>query len=161
MVELSLDRWICRQRGREKGTRDQRTPFVYSLRLRTCSKGGWIYWLEEAKKSLRPHRLQPTRLLCPWDFPGNSTGVDCHFLLQGRKAEGGPNVTLLESVLFTMDTQQLEESLVCHRHSHIHSEWKGLGLYPEGTDIHEMFWSSRGMFEIFSWVGIEDWLRRR
>ena len=20
---------------------------------------------------------------CPWDFPGNSTGVDCHFLLQG------------------------------------------------------------------------------
>ena len=22
------------------------------------------------------------RLLCPWDFPGNSTGVDCHFLLQ-------------------------------------------------------------------------------
>ena len=32
--------------------------------------------------SLRPHRLEPTRLLCPWDFPGNSTGVDCHFLLQ-------------------------------------------------------------------------------
>ena len=24
-----------------------------------------------------------TWLLCPWDFPGNSTGVDCHFLLQG------------------------------------------------------------------------------
>ena len=22
------------------------------------------------------------RLLSPWDFPGNSTGVDCHFLLQ-------------------------------------------------------------------------------
>ena len=33
--------------------------------------------------SLRPHGLQPTRLLCPWDFPGSSTGVDCHFLLQG------------------------------------------------------------------------------
>ena len=32
--------------------------------------------------SLRSHGLQPTRLLCPWDFPGNSTGVDCHFLLQ-------------------------------------------------------------------------------
>ena len=25
--------------------------------------------------SSRPHRLQPTRLLCPWDFPGKSTGV--------------------------------------------------------------------------------------
>ena len=22
------------------------------------------------------------QVLCPWDFPGNSTGVDCHFLLQ-------------------------------------------------------------------------------
>ena len=33
--------------------------------------------------SLRPHGLSPTRLLCPWDFPGKSTGVDCHFLLQG------------------------------------------------------------------------------
>ena len=32
---------------------------------------------------LRPHRLQPSRLLCPWDFPGNSTEVDCHFLLKG------------------------------------------------------------------------------
>ena len=25
--------------------------------------------------SLRPHGLQPTRLLRPWDFPGKSTGV--------------------------------------------------------------------------------------
>ena len=26
----------------------------------------------------RPHGLQPTSLLCPWDFPGRSTGVGCH-----------------------------------------------------------------------------------
>ena len=32
--------------------------------------------------SLRPHGLQPTRLLPPWDSPGKSTGVGCHFLLQ-------------------------------------------------------------------------------
>ena len=31
--------------------------------------------------SLRPHRLQPTRLLHPWDFLGKSTGVGCHCLL--------------------------------------------------------------------------------
>ena len=31
--------------------------------------------------SVRPHGLQPTRLLCPWDFPGKSTGVGCHCLL--------------------------------------------------------------------------------
>ena len=29
----------------------------------------------------RPHGLQPTRLLLPWDFPGKSTGVGCHCLL--------------------------------------------------------------------------------
>ena len=33
--------------------------------------------------SLRPHEPQPSRLLCPWDFPGKDTGVGCHFLLQG------------------------------------------------------------------------------
>ena len=32
---------------------------------------------------LQPHGLQPDRLLCPRDFPGKNTGVDCHFLLQG------------------------------------------------------------------------------
>ena len=32
--------------------------------------------------SLQPHGLQPTRLLCPWDFPGKNTGLGCHFLLQ-------------------------------------------------------------------------------
>ena len=29
----------------------------------------------------RPHGLQPSRLLRPWDFPGKSTGVGCHCLL--------------------------------------------------------------------------------
>ena len=33
--------------------------------------------------SWRPHGLQPTRLLHPWDFPGKSTGVGCHCLLRG------------------------------------------------------------------------------
>ena len=38
-----------------------------------------------------PNRWPPTRLLCPWDFPGNSTGVDCHFLLQGIFPTQGSN----------------------------------------------------------------------
>ena len=32
-------------------------------------------------RTARPHGLQPTRLLCPWDFPGKSTGVGCHCFL--------------------------------------------------------------------------------
>ena len=31
---------------------------------------------------LATHGLKPTRLLRPWDFPGKSTGVGCHCLLQ-------------------------------------------------------------------------------
>ena len=32
--------------------------------------------------SLQPHGLEPTRLLCPWNFPDKNTGVGCCFLLQ-------------------------------------------------------------------------------
>ena len=32
---------------------------------------------------LWPHRLQPSRLLCPWNFPSKNTEVGCHYLLQG------------------------------------------------------------------------------
>ena len=28
------------------------------------------------------HALKPARLLSPWNFPGNNTGMGCHFLLQ-------------------------------------------------------------------------------
>ena len=37
--------------------------------------------------SVRPHRWQPTRLPRPWDSPGKSTGVGCHFLLQYMKVK--------------------------------------------------------------------------
>jgi len=41
--------------------------------------------------SLRPHGLQPARLLCPWDSPGKNTRVGCHALLQGIFPTQGPN----------------------------------------------------------------------
>ena len=43
--------------------------------------------------SVRPHGLQPTRLLCPWDSPGKNTGVGGHFLLQCMKVESESEVT--------------------------------------------------------------------
>ena len=50
--------------------------------------------------SSRPHGLQLTRLLRPWDFPGKSTGVGCHCLLHKwalesintNKASGGDGI---------------------------------------------------------------------
>ena len=41
--------------------------------------------------SLATHGLEPSRLLCPWDFPGKSTGVVCQFLLQGIFLTQGSN----------------------------------------------------------------------
>ena len=38
------------------------------------------------------HRQQPTRLCCPWDFPGKNTGVGCHFLLQCMKVKSESEV---------------------------------------------------------------------
>ena len=38
------------------------------------------------------HRWQPTRLPCPWDSPGKSTGVGCHFLLQCMKVKSTSEV---------------------------------------------------------------------
>ena len=43
----------------------------------------WKWSCSVASDSWWPHGLQPTRLLHPWDFPGKSTGVGCHCLLQG------------------------------------------------------------------------------
>ena len=41
----------------------------------------WKWSCSVVSDSLRPHSLQTTRLLRPWDFPGKSTGEGCHCLL--------------------------------------------------------------------------------
>ena len=40
--------------------------------------------------TLWPYGLSPTRLLCPWDFPGKLAGVGCHVLLKGIFWNQGP-----------------------------------------------------------------------
>ena len=44
--------------------------------------------------SLQPHALPPTRLLCPWNFPGKNTGKVYHFLLPGIFSTQGVNLHL-------------------------------------------------------------------
>ena len=43
----------------------------------------WKWRRSVVSDSKRPPGLQPARILCPWDFPGKSTGVECHRLLRG------------------------------------------------------------------------------
>ena len=48
--------------------------------MRESEKWKWSHSV--MSDSWRPHGLQPTRVLRPWDFPGKSTGVGCYRLLQ-------------------------------------------------------------------------------
>jgi len=43
----------------------------------------------QSEVSQQPHGLQPSKLLCPWDFPGKSIGVGCHCLLCNEKLGRG------------------------------------------------------------------------
>ena len=49
--------------------------------------------------SVRPHRLQPTRLPHPWDSLGKNTEVGCHCLLQCMKVKGESEVAQSYSTL--------------------------------------------------------------
>ena len=48
----------------------------------TSFSNAWKWSHSVVSDSSWPHGLQPTRLLRPWDFPGKSTGVGCHCLLE-------------------------------------------------------------------------------
>ena len=56
----------------------------------SSAQGKW----DEVAQSC-PTLCNPTRLLCPWDFPGKNTGVGCHFLIQGIFPTQGLNLSLL------------------------------------------------------------------
>ena len=52
--------------------------------------------------SLKPHGLKPTRLLCPWNFPGKNTAVGSHSLLQGifLTQESNPDLLHCRLILY-------------------------------------------------------------
>ena len=52
--------------------------------------------------SLWTHGLEPTSLLCPWNFPGKNTGVGCHSLLQRIFPTQRLNLGLLHCRFFTV-----------------------------------------------------------
>ena len=71
-----------------------------------------------------PHGLYPTRLLCPWDFPGKNTGVGFHFLLQ-----------------WTFLTRELNWGLLHRRRILYQLSYQGSpncvseGIFPQSTSI--------------------------
>ena len=64
--------------------------------------------------SLQPHGLQPTKLLCPWNFPGKNTAVYCKFLLQGIFQTQGSNSLLLCLLHWQVDSLPVEATGETH-----------------------------------------------
>ena len=70
----------------------------------------WFMW---------PHRLQPTRLLCPWDFPDKNTEVCCHFLLQEvfPKQRLNPGLLHCRWSLLTSHQRNSNHTIICQHTS--------------------------------------------
>ena len=63
-------------------------PKIFSSKSTSCV----CHVLSRVRLFATPY---PTRLLCPWNFPGKNTGVGCHFLFQGTFPTQGSNLRLL------------------------------------------------------------------
>ena len=74
--------------------------------------------------SLGLHGVQPTRLLCPWDFPGKKSGAGCRCLLQGIFLTQGSNLRLVH--------WQGDSSALGHQRSL--STWLGNGNTEDNND---------------------------
>ena len=76
-----------------------------NMPLECMGKEGKCMWsCSVVSDSLRPHGLQSIRLLHPWDFPGKSARVDCHFLLQ--KKESKSKIRNGSGSVYEKDTQE-------------------------------------------------------
>ena len=87
----------------------------------------WKWSHSVMSDSQRPHGLQPTRLLHPWDFPGKSTGVDCHHLLwMAIESEGfqerGHHTHVHRHTHTCIDTHTHVHRHT-HTHTHTHRKW--------------------------------------
>ena len=93
----------------------------------------------------------PSRLLCPWDFPGNNTGVGCHFFLQGIFPTQGSEPLSPASAggFFTPEPSGRPHSRTDHprkeRKENLQAPW--LKLVPWGVNspapLGYVIWSSR------------------
>ena len=68
--------------------------------MHECEKWKWSH--SALADFSRLHGLQPTRVLCSWDFPGKSTGVGCHCLLLEGTYLNTVKAISLQQTLFSM-----------------------------------------------------------
>ena len=71
----------------------------------------WKWSCSVVSNSSQSHGLQPTRLLCPWDFPGKGTGVGCHCLLW-YSMDNTYNICWIQKDLFGLFVERVDIHLL-------------------------------------------------
>ena len=80
----------------------------------------WKWSCSVVSDPRRPHGLQPTRLLRPWDSPGKSTGVGCHCVSPNLPVYPSPTCSPLVTIsLFSTSVTQLLFCKYVHLYQHV------------------------------------------
>ena len=102
--------------------------------------------------------LWPTRLLCPWDFPGKNTGMGCHALLQRIFPTEGSNTHVLSflhcrRILYPLSHWWSPKLLLTCAHitlhnesthlQHCHSIW--IHQSSISSSLKQRYWSLPGL----------------
>ena len=76
--------------------------------------------LSVVSDSMRPHGLQPAKILCPWNSPGKNTGMGCRSLLQELTLKSCLVPTFfLDMLPFPAVTNMLSTSSACFQCYHL------------------------------------------
>ena len=106
-----------------------KSHFIYFLTHLFPSTTSCCLVAKSCLTPLWPHGLWPTKLLCPWGFPGKNTGASCHFFLPRDHPDPGIK--------------------------HVSTATEPPGN-PTSTPSHKLFWSRPQttchiIFQHFSW----------
>ena len=91
-----------------------------------CAMHAWSV----VSDSFRPRGMQPTRFLCPWNFPGKNNEVSCHFLLQGIFRIQGLNLCLLHLLHWRHLESCTLSMFISVLHNTFHSGYRLLSVPP-------------------------------
>ena len=137
-------RWT---KGEKKNHLKSKIPSTHThTKENNCVGGGehtfwkmcvWSSTASVVSNSLWPRGLQPPRLLCPWDSPGNYTGVGCHALLQGIFPTLGLNLALLCLLDCQVGSLPLAPPLLLHKNRKINAS-----LSPSRDDLSYLLYIS-------------------
>ena len=107
LTRMNLKEYFCSFRAKEQKSLSRTNHFhsfyiVFFSLPKSCVWDfySWMIFVPVCAQSVvsdffQTHGLQPTRLLCPWNFPGKTTGAGYYFFLQGIFSTQGLNMSLL------------------------------------------------------------------